>query len=114
MDSTQKGTSQIHHDWSKIEEAIACLSSKTLDDCVKRLNESVFSQLPVSKSANVDEIKAEISLETFDKIMNEIDDDVKTQHIVKENKDKQKPQYVGKEMRQFISKPVIYIFVPFS
>ena len=109
METTQT-TSQIHHDWCKIEKAIATLSDKTLHDCVKRLNSSVFNKL--SKSAKVDEIQKDISMETFDKIMSEIDDEVKTQHIDKENENKenQKPQYVGKASRQFISNPVIYIF----
>ena len=65
------------------------------------------------KSLKVGESRDDISMETFDKIMSEIDDEVKTQHIDKENKNKQKAQYVGNETRQFISKPVIYIFIPF-
>ena len=107
METTQT-TSQIHEDWYRIQTAITTLSNKTLDDCVKRLNSSVFEKL--YKSANVDEIKDDISMETFDKIINENDDDVKTQCIDEENQSKQKPQYVGKETRQFISKPVIHIF----
>ena len=105
--------SQIHDDWSKIQRAITGLSEKTLDDCVKRLNESLFNKL--YKSAKIEESKHDIPIETFDKIMSEIDDEVKTQHIdkQKENKKNQKGQYVGNKRREFISKPVIYIFVSF-
>ena len=90
--------SQIHDDWSKIEKAISSLSNKTLDDCVKRLNESVFKKIYKYKCKVVDEIKDDISITTFD-------DDVKTQqHNYKQ------------EMRQFISKPVmlyVYIYILF-
>lgn len=89
--------SQIRHDWSKIETAISSLSNNTLDDCVKRLNELVFNK--IYKAANDD-----ISIETFDNIMTEIDDEVKRQDI-----DKHKSQYDGKEIRQFISQPVIFV-----
>ena len=111
QEQEQQQQSQIHHDWSKIETAIATLSDKTLDDCVKRLNSSVFNK--VYKSSKVDERKHDISIETFDRIMSEIDDEVKTQDIDKENETKknEKAQYVGKETRQFISEPVS--FVPF-
>ena len=97
--------SQIHHDWSKIEKAISSLSDETLDDCVKRLNESVFRKL--YESSNVDRSKHDISMKTLDRIMSEID--VKTHYIDKQNKNKnnEKEQYVGKERRQFISKPVM-------
>ena len=114
---TLRATSQIHDDWHKIQTAISSLSDKTLDDCVKRLNELVFNKLSTSKSSKVDESKHDISMEIFDKIMSEIDDDVKTQHLDKENKNKYKGQYVGKERRQFIRKPVmlycIFILMPF-
>ena len=96
---TSQGTSPIHDDWSKVQKAIGSLSDKTLDDCVKRLNESVFNKLSIHKSSKID-----ISMETFDKIMNEIDDDVKTQ----ENKNNPKTGDIGKERRQFISEPVIF------
>ena len=113
---TIQTASHIHDDWYKIEKAISTLSDKTLDDCVKRLNSSVFNKL--YKSSKVDESKHDISMEIFDKILNEIDDDVKTQNVEEENanKNKQKGQYVGKEMRQFISKPVmlhLFCYVPF-
>ena len=81
--------SQIHDDWFKICKAISSLSDGTLDNCVNRLNDSVFNKLYKSY-----EIKDDVSIETFDIIMNEIDDDVKTQHI-------------DKEIRQFITKPVM-------
>ena len=109
---TNGTTSQIRDDWYKIEKAISTLSDKTLDDCVKRLNESVFKK--ISKSVKIDEVKDDISIETLDKIMSEIDDEVKTQHIdtgkENANKNKEKAQYVEKEKRQFISKPVMYMF----
>ena len=108
-----RGTSQIEDDWSKIQTAIASLSDVTLDDCVKRLNESVFKTL--SKSAKVEESKNEISTETFDTIMSEIDAEVKTQHVDKQkenkNKKKRKYSYVGQESRQYISNPVIYLCI---
>ena len=108
MEPTQKGTSQIHDDWSKIQTAISSLSNKTLDDCVTRLNKSLFNKLYKST-------KDDISIETFDKIMTEIDDDVKT-HVQcvdtkSENKKNDNSRYVDKEKRQFIIEPVI--FVPF-
>ena len=110
----QQRQSGIHHDWSKIQTAIESLSDKTLNDCVKRLNSSLFNKL--YQSANVDERKLkhmhEISMQTFDKIMSEIDDEVKTQRIEEENENKKtdNAQYVGKERRQFISKPVMCLF----
>ena len=85
----QQEQSEINDDWSKICQAISSLSDATLDDCVKRLNSSVFKKL--SKSC---EIKDDISIETFDTIMKEIDDDVKTQHV-------------DKKIRKFISEPVM-------
>ena len=111
--TTTQTTSQIHHDWSKIQTAIAGLSDVILDDCVKRLNSSVFSRL--YKSSKVDGIKHDISMETFETIMSEIDDEVKAQYIDKENENKsnEKGQYVGTVRRQFISKPVIYTFYAF-
>ena len=89
----QQEQSQIHDDWSKICKAVSSLSDTTLDDCVKRLNSSVFKKL--SKPS---EIKNDISIETFVIIMNEIDDDVKTQHV-------------DKKIRKFIKKPVMLQFV---
>ena len=89
----QQEQSEIHDDWSKICKAISSLSDATLDDCVKRLNDSLFKKLCKSS-----EIKADISIETFDIIMNEIDDDVKIQHL-------------DKKIRKFIKKPVMLKFV---
>ena len=89
----QREQSEIHDDWSTICKAISGLSDATLDDCVKRLNDSIFKKLCESCV-----IKDDISIETFDIIMNEIDDDVKTQHI-------------DKEIRKFINKPVMLKFV---
>ena len=118
QEQEQQQQSQIHDDWSKIETAISSLSNKTLNDCVKRLNESLFNKL--YKCTKVEEKKDDISIETLDKIMSEIDDDVKTQYIAidtkNENKKNEKSHYVEKEMRQFISEPVmlhICFYVPF-
>ena len=96
--------SQIHDDWSKICQAILRLSDATLDDCVKRLNSSVFNKIFESYS-----IKDDISIDTFDNIMNQIDHDIKTQDIEKENENKknEKSQYDAKEIRQFITEPVV-------